>query len=197
LPRKFFLYVGRFAPEKNLRMLVQAFSVASHHAAVEGWGLVLVGGGPLEEVLRRDALPMGDRIRFVAFQQIDGLPAYYGLADALILPSLTEPWGLVVNEAMASGLPVVVSHQCGCVLDLVFPGVNGFVTDPHDPKSLAAALVAIAAEPERRQAYGRESARIIQNFSLETWARSLAACGLVLSGTSVSMSKAGEKSPHG
>jgi len=176
----FFLYVGRLAPEKNLVRLIEAFSRASTEPTLDGWGLVLVGSGPLEEVLRRQAAPLGDRVRFAGFQQLDRLPGYYGLAAALVLPSLSEPWGLVVNEAMASGLPVIVSHQCGCAMDLVFPGVNGTIVDSEEPHGIAAALVEMAADADRRRAYGQASLRLIQNFSLDVWSRALIGCSLTL-----------------
>lgn len=183
LPRDFFLYVGRFAPEKNLALLLEAFGRVCDRPALKGWALAMVGSGPLEAALRQQAAPLGDRVRFSGFVQVDRLPSYYGLASALILPSLSEPWGLVVNEAMASGLPVVVSRQCGCALDLVFPGVNGIIFDPSQPRSLEDALVAIASDAASRQSYGEASARIVGNFSLHTWAAALTGCCLALGGT--------------
>ena len=103
LPERFFLYVGRFSPEKNLSRLIAAFRDACVRPALAGWGLVLVGGGPMDAALRAEAAGHGDRVHFAGFQQLDRLPAYYGLAEALVLPSLSEPWGLVVNEALAAG----------------------------------------------------------------------------------------------
>jgi 1,2-diacylglycerol 3-alpha-glucosyltransferase len=176
LPERFFLYVGRFAPEKNLGRLIEAF--AAGPGALPDWALVLVGGGPLEPALRAQAAPLGGRVRLVEFQQLARLPSYYGLAEALVLPSVSEPWGLVVNEAMAAGLPVVVSSQCGCAMELVFPGVNGAIVDPSDTAGLAATLGAIAASTEARRGYGLASARIVENFSVETWARALTDCAL-------------------
>ena len=180
LPERFFLFVGRFIPEKNLPRLIEAFRAASQNAALRGWALVLVGGGALEEGLRQQAAPLGARVRFLGFQQMEKLPSYYALASALVLPSVSESWGLVVNEAMSAGLPVILSGQCGCVTDLVFPGVNGAVVDHQDPHSLADALIELAADAERRRLYGQASTRIVQNFSLETWSRALIQCSLAL-----------------
>jgi glycosyltransferase involved in cell wall biosynthesis len=180
LPERFFLFVGRLSPEKNLSRMVDAFAAASQLPTLQDWAMVLVGSGPLEESLRRQAARLGDRVRFAGFQQLESLPSYYALASALVLPSISEPWGLVVNEAMASGLPVIISGQCGCVMDLVFPGVNGVVVDPQDPRSLESAFVDLAADVDRRRLYGESSARIVQSFSPETWSRALIACGLAL-----------------
>ena len=88
------------------------------------------------------------------FKQYPELPLYYGLAGAFVLPSLTEPWGLVVNEAMAAGLPVVVSDRCGCASDLVRPGENGFAFDPCDIEQLAALLGQFRAEYNDRPHQG-------------------------------------------
>jgi len=182
LPRNFLLFVGRFIPEKNLPRLIQAFAMVAEQPDVLGWDLVLVGSGQLEDGLRRQAAPLGRRIRFCGYQQLDRLPDYYGLARALILPSVSESWGLTVNEAMASGLPVIVSRQCGCATDLVFPGLNGAIVDPLDPRDIARAIVEIASDDQRRLSYGAASRRIIDSFSLEMWSRALIGCNLTLQG---------------
>ena len=180
LPPRYMLYVGRFAPEKNLPRLLDAFSRAGRDPGFDGWSLVLVGGGPLEAELRRQAAPLGARVCFIPFQQAEQLPAYYGLAEALILPSLVEPWGLVVNEGMAAGLPVVVSGQCGCAFELVFPGMNGAIVNEKDPEDLARALAGLARDAARRKAFGEQSVRLVATFSLESWAAALTDCALAL-----------------
>jgi len=180
LPSRYLLYVGRFAPEKNLPRLIEAFERASRDRAFDGWSLVLVGGGPLEPELRRRAAPLGGRICFVPFQQMEELPAYYALAEALVLPSLVEPWGLVVNEGMAAGLPVVISSQCGCAAELVFPSLNGLIVDEADVAGMAGALVEISRDEARRRLWGERSSRLVATFSLEAWAEVLAGCGLAL-----------------
>ena len=180
LPRDFLLFVGRFIPEKNLPRLLEAFSMVADRPPLKGWELVMVGSGPLEASLRRQAAPLGSRIRFCGFQQLDRLPAYYGLAQALILPSVSESWGLTVNEAMASSLPVIVSRQCGCATDLVFPGLNGAIVDPDDPGDIARAIVELAGHGPRRVEYGAASRRIVETFSLDMWAKALLGCTATL-----------------
>lgn len=181
LPERYFLYVGRFAAEKNLSRLLAAFREASAHPALSRWGLVLVGDGPLDRVLRAEAADLGARVSFAGFQQLDRLPLYYGLAEALVLPSLSEPWGLVVNEALAAGLPAIVSSQCGCAMELVFPGLNGAIVDAYDQRHIAAALIAMADDGELRHRFGEASRRLVENFSLMTWAQALTACSLARS----------------
>ena len=92
------------------------------------------------------------------FKQYHDLPAYYGLAGAFVHTSTVEQWGLVVNEAMAAGLPVLVSRNCGCAADLVQDGVNGFAFDPLDGDRMAALLTKVAglsADEPRRHGRGK------------------------------------------
>src|SRR5207247_9691952 len=112
LPDRYFLYVGRCSSEKNLIRLLHAYRhYRKQHP--EGWQLVLVGDGPQRAELEDCARASGIRdILWCGFKQIDELPTYYALSGCFILPSTSEPWGLVVNEAMACGLPVLVSSRC-------------------------------------------------------------------------------------
>lgn len=177
LPECYFLYVGRFAPEKNLRALLEAYQ--QYHAATKApWGLVMVGDGPHNAELRQRAaaLQLHD-VLWAGFQQVEQLPLYYGLSSCFVLPSSMEPWGLVVNEAMACGLPVLASNRCGCVLDLVREGENGFTFAPDDVPSLAQQLVGIASLPDsQRAAMGQHSREIIAGYSLDVWAQQLTDC---------------------
>ncbi|MBD2343428.1 glycosyltransferase [Anabaena subtropica] len=178
VPKKFFLYVGRFSPEKNLLRLLLAYKLYRQQLGQEAWSLVMVGGGPQEAKLRAQAqqLNLLDVI-WPGFQQVDKLPIYYGLASALILPSLREPWGLVINEGMACGLPILISERCGCVPDLVFPGINGYVFNPFRVEQIAAAMAAMTAKSDlQRHKMGNASSRIIANYTPETWAEALSDC---------------------
>lgn len=177
LPERYFLYVGRFAAEKNLFRLLEAFGRYRSSSADRPWDLVLVGSGPdrqaIDEHIRRNDVP---GVVFSGFRQIAELPAFYALAGCLVLPSLSESWGLVVNEAMAAGRPVLVSERCGCVPELVHPGLNGSVFDPLDVKELARLMMFMASERVDLKAMGKESRRIISLYSPGSWAQSLADC---------------------
>ena len=148
LPGRYFLYVGRLAPEKNLPALLRAYM--AHRGAGGRWPLVLVGDGPERTALAQSAAtsPWAADIHFPGHTDSAGLPGWYAFAGCFVLPSTREPWGLVVNEAMASGLPVIVSSRCGCADDLVAPGENGFMFDPAVEGELAQALAAAEAMPE-------------------------------------------------
>lgn len=167
LPARYFVYVGRFAPEKNLALLIRAFQDALRAAPPgEEWSLALVGSGPQQAALAQLAARTPERVRLLPFQQIDTLPTFYALADAFVLPSLVEPWGLVVNEAMACGLPVLVSTHAGSHADLVEPGVNGFVFDPRDEQGLSRLLARCMAESAGLPALGTRAQERIGRFSL-------------------------------
>jgi glycosyltransferase involved in cell wall biosynthesis len=112
-----------------------------------------------------------ESVRLPGFVPYDFLPVYYGLAAALVHPSTTEQWGLVVNEAMASGLPVVVSERCGCVPELLVPGRNGGVFDPLDEDSMVSEMLALSSLSDSLEAMGAESRRIVADFGLERFAR--------------------------
>ena len=134
------LYVGRLAPEKNLERLLEAF--ASYHADRPRATLRLVGDGPLKATLlaRAEALGVGASVVQTGGMDSAGLADEYLAATCLVLPSLSEPWGLVVNEALAYGCPVTVSDACGCVPELVDPVATGIVFDPHSVDALINAL---------------------------------------------------------
>ncbi len=165
--RRNFIYVGRLAPEKNLLMLLEAFKVAIRNDRMVGWGLILVGDGPervpLEEFVIKNEL--NKLVQFTGGVGWQAVPDYLAQADVLILPSFSEPWGLVVNEALVCGMPVIVSHKCGCAADLVSSGENGFLFDPADQRALMDAMRYYANYPAEIIRHGAVSERIIAPFS--------------------------------
>lgn len=122
-----FLYVGRLAQEKGIDLLIYAF--AQIIKDIPAARLRLIGTGPLGEELKALAqtLSVADKMEFVGALSGDDLYPNYLAATALILPSLSEPWGLVVNEALHFGCPVIVSDRCGCVPELVNNSACGIV----------------------------------------------------------------------
>jgi 1,2-diacylglycerol 3-alpha-glucosyltransferase len=177
LPDHYFLYVGRFSPEKNLLRLLEAYGLYRASCSA-GWSLVLVGDGPqrceLERFVSRNGL---EGVSFKRFAHIEELPAYYALAGCFVLPSTVDPWGLVVNEAMACGLPVIVSKLCGCVPELVHEGKNGFHCNPHETGAIAMLLGRMAAlETDSLQHMGEISRKIVSEFTPGIWANNLALC---------------------
>jgi glycosyltransferase involved in cell wall biosynthesis len=175
LPDNYFLYVGRLSPEKNVAGLVKAF--ARYQEQGGSWSLVLVGDGPDRAQLEELATAFGvrDTVQFRGFQATRDIVPYYAFAGCFVLPSLREPWGLVVNEAMASRLPVIVSSRCGCAEDLVHPGANGYLFDPASDEDLTGRLSAIGAlDAPSLHAMGERSLEIISGYSPEHWAAEVA-----------------------
>jgi glycosyltransferase involved in cell wall biosynthesis len=137
--------------------------------------LVLIGDGPLKLELTQliDELSLNECVLLPGFKQYEELPAYYGLSGAFIHSSKTEPWGLVVNEAMASGLPVIVSERCGCASDLVENGCNGFTFNPYDIDELAGLMLKVASDDCNREAMGQASREIISSWTPELFAENV------------------------
>jgi 1,2-diacylglycerol 3-alpha-glucosyltransferase len=172
----YFLASNRFLPKKNLHRLLKAFALYSRVAGRQGWELVLLGDGDLRPELERQRIRLGLKsvVHMPGFMQYGDLPDYYAWAGAFVHTSTTEQWGLVVNEAMASGLPVLVSERCGCVPDLVENARNGFTFDPYDVGALANLMLKLSTDDCDRAAMGRASREIIGRWSPDTFAEGLA-----------------------
>jgi 1,2-diacylglycerol 3-alpha-glucosyltransferase len=139
LPARYLLSVARFVEKKNLAVLVEAHERWSA-VADDPLPLVLAGDGPLRAALARRVGPMVQLRPFASYAE---LPALYSLAEGFVLPSTMEQWGLTVNEAMASGCPVIASDRAGATAELVEDGVTG-LTAPPTVDGLFSALVRFA-----------------------------------------------------
>ena len=132
---------------------------------------LFIGDGELRDAIERRAVRAGieDCVCISGFVNQSDLPAWYAASDALVLPSDSrETWGLVVNEAMAAGLPVVVSDAAGCSVDLVRAGENGFTYPVGDVRALTDRVQHIATvSPEKRRAYGARSREIVAGFAID------------------------------
>jgi glycosyltransferase involved in cell wall biosynthesis len=153
------LYVGYFMARKGLTDLITAFQAVATRNDI----LALVGSGPEETRLR--CLSQHDkRILFPGHLEGAEKTSWYKAADLFVLPTLHDPWGLVVNEAMAFGLPVIVTDAAGCT-DLVRE--NGLVVTAGNPDSLATALGQLLPDAELRQEMGERSQVIISKYTVE------------------------------
>ncbi|MFP1133207.1 glycosyltransferase [Asticcacaulis sp. W401b] len=135
------LYVGRLSPEKSLDVLIESWSRYIENSP--NATLRIVGSGPQEEFLKvlTKRLNLGASVNFLGPKSGDDLYKEYLDASALILPSYSEPWGLVVNEAFSFGCPAIVSNRCGCVPELVIEDITGISFDLFDPNGLYNALL--------------------------------------------------------
>jgi glycosyltransferase involved in cell wall biosynthesis len=170
LPERYFLFVGRLVREKGVFELISAYAKLDQSIR-ERVGLVLAGDGAERSRLEAIATTIScGVVKFVGFAQREQLSSYYALAEVLVLPTHSDPWGLVVNEAMACGLPVIVSRVAGCADDLVTENWSGLLTPPRDESSLLAAMTKIASQPELRRIMSGNSSRDISRYSPEAWA---------------------------
>jgi glycosyltransferase involved in cell wall biosynthesis len=169
LPKRFFLGVGRHIRQKNWSTCLSAYVLYRERVRENAWGLVLVGDGPertsLETIVAKQGIPA---VHLPGALYGGELLLYYASANALILPSYGETWGLVVNEAMACGLPVLVSNRCGCVETLVHNGMNGWQFSPDRPEELAECMLQMSGlSEEEHSRMARASEGIISAWGLD------------------------------
>ena len=161
-----FVYVGKLEPKKHIFDLVDALQAVLR--ARQDLHLLVVGTGELGTALKAKTEGASLPVSFAGFLNQTELPDAYAAADCLVLPSDDgETWGLVVNEAMACGLPAIVSDQVGCGPDLVEPDATGFVFPCGDVAALAACLARMASNPASAGAMGERAAERIRAYSAE------------------------------
>ncbi len=161
------LFVARLIGAKDPATLLRAQALLEAGGADAPW-LVLAGDGPESKSLRAAAAADRlTRVRFAGSRSPAELPNLYAAADLFVLPSRHEPWGVVVNEAMAAGLPVVLADRVGAAADLLVDGTNGRLFRAGDAAALAEAILTIAADPETRRRMGEASLRIVSDWGYE------------------------------
>ncbi len=162
-----FLYAGRLWAGKGIDHLLEAYQlVRSRHRDVS---LLIIGDGVDEPRYRAMARLLPDVV-FAGFVQPRDLPDYYALADALVLPTLGDPHGLVVEEAMAAGLPVICTEAAGDIRRRLPDGRAGYIVPPSDAPALAGRMLDLALAPDRRAIFGLEARRIVTARTHERWA---------------------------
>lgn len=173
--RPFFLTVSQLVPKKNLSTLIHSYADYKKMAKDSAWDLVICGEGPLRHTLTADINHFGlqNHVHLKGFLQLFELLPLYTSASCFIHASSQEQWGLVVNEAMASGLPVLVSRTCGCYPELVREGINGFGFDPTDRSELADLMFQMSSGRLELMEMGEQSLNIIKGFTPEISAENL------------------------
>jgi 1,2-diacylglycerol 3-alpha-glucosyltransferase len=178
LPLRFILFVGRLVPEKGIFDLLDAYAKLEPGLRSEV-GLVYAGDGSARaELMRRAAQVSPGTISFSGFAHREDLAALYALAEGLILPTHSDPWGLVVNEAMACGLPIIASSVAGCAADLVEDGWNGYVVLPRDSEKIKSAITVLIGQPDVKQQMSTNSLEKIRHYSPEACALGLRAAAV-------------------
>ena len=165
-----FIYVGRLWWGKGILYLLDAFNTVQRQST-KPVSLLLVGDGPDEALLRQRCSALRLRnVVFAGFQQKSDLPRYYAMADVFVFPTLGDPYGLVVDEAMACGLPVISTSAAGEICDRVKDGDNGYIVPPKESNALAARMLELAQDVTLRVGMGRRSTVKIAGHTPERWA---------------------------
>lgn len=178
-----FLYVGRLSSEKAIDVLLHAF--VEVRKTLPQAKLKIVGAGPQMDALVSlgDALGLAECVTFLGSMDLAALSREYLRADCLVLPSQSEPWGLVVNEALHFGCPVVVSENCGCVPELVINGVTGYSFRAGDTREMAEGMIKVVSARTDPLERSRSCLKVIATFNPETSARqTLQGCRIVKGG---------------
>jgi glycosyltransferase involved in cell wall biosynthesis len=164
-----FVYVGRMWWGKGTQTLLEAYAVLERELP-SGVSLLMVGDGPEEAHIARMAMGQGLNVKMAGFHQRADLPRLYEASDVFVFPTLGDPYGLVVDEAMAAGLPVISSTAAGEIHERVIDGVNGYLVPPNDPVALSDAMLRLAVDPALRKQMGARSSEMIRAFTPDSWA---------------------------
>ncbi|QVL50086.1 MAG: glycosyltransferase family 1 protein [Thiocapsa sp.] len=167
LPKRYFFACTRLLPRKNVDGLLRAYAEYRRRCREVPWDLVIAGSGEEASALFDLERHLGVHgVHWVGFLQYEQLPIYFGLASAFVHPAKSEPWGLVVNEAAASGLPLLVGRTVGAAYELVGDGDNGILFDAGRDTDITRALLAAGeASAEARAAMAERSVAIVAEWS--------------------------------
>ena len=157
-----FLFAGKFEKIKNLSLLITCFNTLKK----EDVHLIIAGSGLLQKELMKMA-EENNNIHFLPFQNQSEMPALYHIADIFVLPSLSETWGLSINEAMACGKAILISDKCGCATDLVKENINGFIFKNNNEIDLLEQMNKIIFNKQKLEIMGKQSSDIIEQYSFE------------------------------
>lgn len=163
---KFILSVGQYIHRKGFDVLLRACKDISSE-----YGVYFVGGEPTEEYLKLKKEFNLTNVHFIGFKSKDELKDYYMVSDLFVLPTREDIWGLVVNEAMANGLPVITTDKCVAGLELVKDNENGYIIPVGDEKSLAEKINVILNNDELREKMAKSSLEKIKDYTIEKMAK--------------------------
>ena len=168
-----FLFCGQMIASKGVDHLLAAFATLPENAR-----LLLVGReAELPQMLAALTPSVRARVRYAGFQAPEALPPFFAQADVFVLPSRHDGWGVVVNQALGAGLPIIASDHVGAAHDLLREGGNGFTFSAGDANALAAAMLRYPANPDLARAHGEASSRAAADWTpargAERWAQAL------------------------
>jgi glycosyltransferase involved in cell wall biosynthesis len=172
--RPVILYASKLISRKHCIDLINAFIGLKLPADAKKPYLLIVGDGGERAACEERVRAAGESsVRFLGFQNQSQLARFFDLCDLFVFPSKDEPFGLIVNEVMSAGKPIIISDEVGCQPDLVADGINGRVFPVGDVAALRAALESVLGDAESRQSMGRRSLEIINRWSFEADIRGL------------------------
>lgn len=175
------LIVARLSPEKNIEFALKVFK--QYRARGGRLNLKICGDGPLKSKLVGSMEEYSDCISFMGWLNGHELINCYANAKCVYLPSISEPWGLVINEAMASGCIPIASNRCGCVPELIRCNWSGFVVSPYDIEENVETLLSVdRLRGDQLQEFSDRNLSIISTFTPDTWASSLVSCVKAITG---------------
>jgi glycosyltransferase involved in cell wall biosynthesis len=157
--------VGQFIHRKGFDVLIAAAAEFGKDV-----GVYIIGGKPAEEYLELQRKYGAGNIHYIEFMGAPELKEYYKAADLFVLPTREDIWGLVINEAMANGLPVVTTNQCVAGLELVEDSENGFIVPADDAEQLAEKIKIILGDNELRKKMANQSLKKIRTYTIENMA---------------------------
>jgi glycosyltransferase involved in cell wall biosynthesis len=159
------LFASKLQPRKRAQDLIRAFGKIADDPKARRPYLLIAGDGELRDELQALAADApADSIHFLGFRTQSELPPLYDICDVFVLPSNTEPWGLVTNEAMTAGRAIIATTEVGSAQDLVQDGENGFIIEPGDIDSLASHLLSLFTDQDLCDRMGQKSLEIIENW---------------------------------
>ncbi len=175
IKQPYFLVTCRLVPKKNVSFVLRSYADYCINVGETSWHLIICGDGELHDQITDEITHLGldAQVHLPGFLQQEQLLPYFSHAQCFILASTQEQWGLVVNEAMAAGLPVLVSNRCGCFEDLVMEGINGFGFDPNNQAQLMNLMLKMSSGTFDLQSMGQASLQHIQKYSPDYFAQGL------------------------
>ncbi len=159
---KVILCIGQFVPRKGIDILLMSAIHVKSNAT-----LIIIGGEPTDSYLQLVNEHRLNHVRFVDFMDKSDMSAYFSLADIFVLPTREDIWGLVINEAMAEGLPIITTDKCIAGLELVEDNVNGFIIPINEPRLLAEKIDYILTDPKKNESFGQASLHKVKCYTIE------------------------------
>jgi len=163
--RRVIISVGQFIPRKGFDVLLRAAANLQSDT-----GIYLIGGHPTEEYISLQRQVPDAHVHFVDFKPQDQLSLYYQAADVFVLPTREDIWGLVVNEALSFGLPVISTDRCNAALEMITPEQNGLIIPANNPQALSMAIHHLLTDLDP-DALRRSSLQLAQQYSIDNMAR--------------------------